>query len=136
MPFDFHRLTKPVAAKVKPCAAHERKCAATVAASMILSMIVLMVPSAAQADSPYKLTIKDHVFIPNTLDVPANERFVIEVENLDPTPAEFESSDLKVEKFVVGSGKIVVRISPLKPGTYKFFEDYHPDTGRGVITAK
>jgi hypothetical protein len=24
---------------------------------------------------------------------------------------------------------------PLKPGTYKFFDDYHPDTATGTITA-
>ena len=71
-----------------------------------------------------------------TLEVPANQRFQIEVENLDATPAEFESSDLRVEKFVVGGGKIIVRISPLKPGPYKLFDDYHPDTGKGTITAK
>lgn len=135
MPIDFHRLTKPVAAKVKPCISRRRKGAATIAA-LLLSLFCLAMPSSARADGPYKLTIKDHVFAPNTLDVPANERFVIDVENLDPTPAEFESSDLKVEKFVVGGGKIVVRVSPLKPGTYKFFDDYHPDIGLGTITAK
>jgi hypothetical protein len=137
MPFDFHKLTKLVAAKVKPCTAHKRKNSATIAASLLLlSLFCLTSALPAYADGPYKLTIKDHVFAPNTLDVPANDRFIIEVENLDPTPAEFESSDLKVEKFVVGGGKIVVRISPLKPGTYKFFDDYHPDTGLGTITAK
>ena len=136
MPIDFHKLTKPVAAKVKPSTAQGRKGAATFAASLLFSLSCLTTPSTAHADGPYKLTIKDHVFVPKTLDVPANERFVIEVENLDPTPAEFESGDLKVEKFVVGGGKIVVRVSPLKAGTYKFFDDYHPDTGQGTITAK
>lgn len=87
------------------------------------------------ADETYKLTIKDHSFVPSNLTVPAGQRFIIEVENLDPTPAEFESSDLRVEKIVVGGGRIVVRASPLKPGTYKFFDDYHPDVAKGTITA-
>jgi hypothetical protein len=83
----------------------------------------------------FALTLKDHQFAPAELHVPANERFRIEVENLDPTSAEFESADLRVEKIVVGGGKITVFAGPLKPGTYKFFDDYHPDVAKGVIIA-
>ena len=82
------------------------------------------------------LTLKDHRFTPNEVSVSAGERFRIEVENRDTTPAEFESSDLRVEKIVVPGGKITVMAGPLKPGTYKFFDDYHPDTATGTITAK
>jgi hypothetical protein len=67
--------------------------------------------------------------------VPAGERFRIEVENQDATPAEFESNDLRVEKIVVPGGRIAVMAGPLKPGTYKFFDDYHPDTATGTISA-
>jgi hypothetical protein len=89
--------------------------------------------SPARAEETYKLSLKDHKFTPTELTVPANERFLIEVENLDPTPAEFESFDLKVEKFVVGGGKVIVRMRALKPGTYKFLDDYHPDTAQGTL---
>ncbi|MDI3470345.1 MAG: cupredoxin domain-containing protein [Pseudolabrys sp.] len=82
------------------------------------------------------LMLKDHRFTPNEVNVSAGERFRIEVENRDSTPAEFESSDLRVEKIVVPGGKITVMAGPLKPGTYKFFDDYHPDTATGTITAK
>lgn len=81
------------------------------------------------------LSIKDHRFTPTQLTVHAGERFRIEVQNQDATPAEFESSDLRVEKIVVGGGKISVMAGPLKPGIYKFFDDYHPDTATGTITA-
>src|SRR5712691_4764466 len=76
------------------------------------------------------LTIKDHQFAPSQVTVPAGERFRIEVGNQDATPAEFESSDLRVEKIIVPGGKITVMAGPLKPGTYKFFDDYHPDTAK------
>lgn len=89
----------------------------------------------ACAEETFKLSLKDHKFTPNALTVPANERFLIEVENLDPTPAEFESTDLKVEKFVVGGGKITVRARALKPGTYKFFDEYNPDVATGTVIA-
>lgn len=81
------------------------------------------------------LTLKDHRFTPSDVSVVAGERFRIEVRNQDSTPAEFESSDLRVEKIVVPGGKITVMAGPLKPGTYKFFDDYHPDTATGIITA-
>jgi hypothetical protein len=96
---------------------------------------LLPVPAAAQAAEGIALTIKNHRFAPAELSVPAGERFRIEVENQDVTPAEFESTDLRVEKIVVAGGKITVMAGPLKPGTYKFFDDYHPDTANGMITA-
>jgi plastocyanin len=81
------------------------------------------------------LTIKDHRFTPDQVTVPAGERFQIEVSNQDATPSEFESSDLRVEKIVVAGGKISVKAGPLKPGTYRFFDDYHPDTAAGTLIA-
>lgn len=89
----------------------------------------------AEADTVLSLVLKDHRFTPSELSVAAGERFRIEVENLDPTPAEFESSGLKVEKIVVGGGKITIRVGPLRPGTYPFFDDYHPDEAKGTLTA-
>ena len=90
---------------------------------------------AAPAADPVKLTIKNHLFVPSEVSVPAGERFRIEVENQDLTPAEFESADLRVEKIVVPGGKIALMAGPLKPGIYKFFDDYHPDTAKGTLTA-
>jgi hypothetical protein len=66
---------------------------------------------------------------------PAGERFQIEVSNEDATPSEFESSELRIEKIVAAGRKISVVAGPLKPGTYKFFDDYHPDTAVGTLTA-
>lgn len=92
-------------------------------------------PLSASAIDPVTLTMKDHRFTPGEVDVPAGVRFRIEVENQDPTPAEFESTDLRVEKIVVPGGRVSVMVGPLRPGTYKFFDDYHPDTATGIISA-
>jgi hypothetical protein len=89
----------------------------------------------ALAAEPVLLTLKDHRFVPAAVSVPANERFRIEIVNQDPTPAEFESADLRAEKIIVPGGKISVLAGPLRPGTYTFFDDYHPDTAKGIITA-
>jgi hypothetical protein len=103
---------------------------------LVLAMCALPASrTAAVAADAVILTIKNHQFTPSEVSVPAGERFRIEVENQDPTPAEFESSDLRIEKIVVPGGKITVMAGPLKPGTYKFFDDYHPDQAKGTMTA-
>ncbi|MCZ6767272.1 MAG: cupredoxin domain-containing protein [bacterium] len=84
----------------------------------------------------YVIQIKDHQFSPVRIVVPAGEKIKLRIENLDPTPEEFESHDLNREKIVIGGGKITVYIGPLKPGTYKYFGEFHEDTARGVIIAK
>jgi hypothetical protein len=94
-----------------------------------------LVSNAGRAAEPIQLVLQDHHFSPTAITVPANERFRLEVANHDPTPAEFESSDLRVEKIVVGGGKIAVMAGPLKPGTYTFFDDYNPDTAKGTVAA-
>jgi hypothetical protein len=109
-------------------------------ARAILAVLVSMgalLPTAvaALAAESITLTIKDHRFEPSEVSVPAGERFRIEVQNQDSTPAEFESNDLRIEKIVVPGGKIAVMAGPLKPGIYKFFDDYHPDTAKGTLTA-
>ena len=107
------------------------------AAILALAPIVALLPTlvAARAADAVTLTIKNHQFVPSEVSVPAGERFRIEVENQDATPAEFESSDLRIEKIVVPGGKIAVMAGPLKPGIYKFFDDYHPDMAKGTMTA-
>ena len=65
----------------------------------------------------------------------AGERLSIEVENQDDTAAEFESHDLRVEKVIAPRGRIIVTIGPLKPGTYKFVDEYHEKTAAGTLTA-
>jgi hypothetical protein len=96
---------------------------------------VLAVAGSALAADIVTLAIKNHLFVPSEVRVAAGERFRIEVENQDSAPAEFESADLRVEKIVVPGGKIAVMAGPLKPGIYKFFDDYHPDTAKGTLTA-
>lgn len=88
----------------------------------------------AAAAEPITLVIKNQHFAPTEVTVPAGQRFRIEVQNQDAAPAEFESSDLHLEKIVVPGGRISVMAGPLKPGSYKFFDDYHPDA-TGTITA-
>ena len=82
------------------------------------------------------VTIKDHKFTPSEIKVPANKRIEVTVINDDPTPEEFESHPMKVEKVIPGKSKAVVRIGPLKPGKYPFVGEFHEATAKGTVTAE
>ena len=91
---------------------------------------------AAPAAGQITLRIKNNVFIPAELEVPANTKFELLVVNEDPTPEEFESHELNREKIVTGNSQIVVPIGPLKPGRYPFFGEFHMATAQGALIAK
>lgn len=107
----------------------------SIAAPLLMGMGLVGAGGTAAADV-VELSISGHKFAPADVTVPANQKFQIKVTNNDQSPAEFESHDLKVEKIVVPGGTITVTAGPLKPGTYKFVDDYHPDDAKGTVTAK
>lgn len=94
--------------------------------------------AAAEAEEPtsVNLTLKDHRFQPAEPTAPAGKPIAIELTNLDPTPAEFESKALRVEKVVAGGGKITVKVRALTAGRYRFFDDYHEDTTAGFLVVQ
>ena len=94
--------------------------------------------SSALADEEMRiqLSLKAHKFDPAEPTAPAGKPIVIEVSNQDPTPAEFESKALRVEKVVAGGGAITVHVRPLPPGRYRFYDDYHEKTTEGFLVVK
>jgi len=105
---------------------------------LAMAATVLLSPApAARAEDTVTLSVllKNHQFQPAELQAPANKAVTIVVKNQDPTPAEFESNMLRVEKVVTGGGTITMRIRPLSPGRYRFFDDFHPDT-QGYLVVK
>ena len=99
---------------------------------MAVLAAVLLLPSIARADD-YVLTLKDHQFSPKELAIPANQKIKLTVKNLDPAPAEFESSDLNREKVVAENGEIMLFIGPLDAGRYVYFDDFHRETTGTII---
>lgn len=92
------------------------------------------VPVHAQA--PTTITIRNHRFDPAELRVPAGKRVTITVVNDDPTPEEFESRAMKVEKVIAGKSKATVRIGPLAKGRYDFVGEFNEATAKGVVVAE
>jgi hypothetical protein len=91
---------------------------------------------AAQAQEALTTTIKNHRFEPAEIKVPVNKRITLTVVNDDPTPEEFESKVLKVEKVIAGKSKATVQFGPLKAGTYKFEGEFNSKTAQGVVIAE
>jgi len=105
-----------------------------IAASAFLLLAGLAMP--ATAEDEFHLTIKDHRFQPERLEVPAGVKFKITVSNEDATAEEFESHSLHREKIVPAKGQIPVFLGPLQKGEYKFFGDFHQKTAQGVLVVK
>jgi len=97
-----------------------------------------MVASVALADEPpvFNIDIKDHKFIPETVEIPANTKVKLLVKNLDKTPEEFESHDFNREKVIPGNSEANIFVGPLKPGEYKFFGEFNPATAQGKLVVK
>lgn len=101
------------------------------------SLAVLALANVAHAEpAPIKVLLKDHRFTPSEILAPANTPVVIALTNADPTPEEFDSPALKVEKVVSGGQTGLVRIRPLAPGRYPFSGEYNAKTAQGVVVVK
>ena len=98
----------------------------------------MAIVGAAAADEPLRIavTLKDHVFAPAEIHVPAGRPTILIVTNQDAGPEEFDSSALKVEKVIVGGTYATIRLRPLGPGRYPFMGEFHPDTAKGVVISQ
>ena len=104
--------------------------------ALIIAAAAVFGTGARAQDVSFSLTIKDHRFEPTELQVPAGKKFKLLVKNLDATPEEFDSSDLRREKVIPGKSEATILIGPLKPGTYKFIGEFHEATAKGALIAK
>lgn len=84
----------------------------------------------------FKLSARDGVFAPTVIEVPAGKRFRLEVSNEGKTAMEFESRELRQEKVVPPGRKATLTINALKPGEYKFVDEFHEQAGQGKVVAR
>lgn len=104
--------------------------------SAALALLLAVAPAFADDMPTFKVLMKDGHIIPETVEVPANTRFRLEVKNEGPGAAEFESIELKKELVLAPGVTRTMVFFPMKPGVYKFFDDFHPETGQAKIVAK
>ena len=99
----------------------------------LLLVCSLVVASALAGKPVVEIEIRDHLFWPSEVVVPANTKVKLMVYNRDPTSEEFESYELNREKVIMGNQKGVIFIGPLLPGEYPFFGEFHPETAQGKV---
>lgn len=99
-----------------------------------IHLLVYLVSTPVFAAIPeFKLTIKNNLFYPTEMQVPADVKFRLIIDNQDDEPEEFDSFDLNREKVIFGKRSATIYIGPLKPGEYHYFGEYNPNTARGKI---
>ena len=107
--------------------------AKNVFAALVLAAACL--PANAQQAASVTVSVKNHRFQPAEVQAPAKVPIELRIKNLDPTPMEFESVRLRVEKVVSGNSEGIIRLRPLEPGRYNFFDDLHQET-TGVLVVR
>jgi len=106
-------------------------------ASVGLACLLLAVPLVARAGLPtVEIVAENGRFTPDTIEVPANQRFRVKIINRNAGPEEFETAS-PFRELVLGPGVTRTTVyPPLKPGTYPFFGEFHKDTAKGQFIAK
>lgn len=84
----------------------------------------------------FRVNIRDHLFVPDVIRVPADQKIRLRIINLDTTSEEFKSFELNREKIIAGNSEAVIFIGPLPPGEYPFFGEFNPATAQGKIIAE
>ncbi|MFK8066824.1 MAG: cupredoxin domain-containing protein [Gammaproteobacteria bacterium] len=100
---------------------------------VVLFFCLFQINSAWSATPIIKIEIKNHLFFPSEIKIPANTKVKLMVYNLDPTSEEFESFELNREKVIMGNQKAVIFIGPLPAGRYPFFGEFFPKTAQGMV---
>ena len=102
--------------------------------TVILGLGLVLFGHGSVAATPViEIEIKDHLFFPATIEIPANIKVKLLIINRDPTAEEFESYELNREKVISGNRKTVIFIGPLPPGEYPFFGEFYPKTAQGKV---
>ena len=104
---------------------------------LVLLVVGVFFYTQAFADKPeFEIAIRQHLFEPSVIVVPANTKIKLWVSNDDKTPEEFESYELNREKVVLGGQRSLIFIGPLPAGEYPFFGEFNPKSAQGKIIAE
>lgn len=104
---------------------------------LLLAGLLSLTGTLAQAETTqFEINIKNHKFEPAILVVPTGQKIKLKVNNLDPTPEEFESYVLNREKIIPGGKSAIIFIGPLEAGEYEYFGEFNQASAQGKIIAK
>ena len=95
-----------------------------VAAAAALSLAMPLLVAHAKQAASLTVTYSNGQFQPSALHAPANTPLALTVKNLDPKSMEFESNSLRVETVIAAKSEGVIKLRPLQPGKYDFYDDF------------
>ena len=101
-----------------------------------LTFVIFVMPLTAIATPVIEIEIRNHLFYPSEISIPADTKVKLLIINQDPTAEEFESYELNREKVIPGNSKGIVFIGPLPTGEYPFFGEFFPKTAQGKVLVK
>jgi hypothetical protein len=94
------------------------------------------IPVRADELPTFAIVAKDGRLMPERIDVPARKKIKLTIRNEGPGPIEFENLDLRIEKVLAPGASSFLVIHSLKPGTYRFIDEFHAATGAMELIAK
>jgi hypothetical protein len=104
--------------------------------ALIALSLFPLATSRAEDLRTFTLMLKAHRFAPAELHVPAGKPFFLVVSNQEDSADEFEMRSPPLEKVILPGSQGHVRVRPLAPGRFVFFDDFHPATPAGAIIAE
>ena len=84
----------------------------------------------------FEIVVRDGVFKPARIEVPAGRRVKLVLINEGPGPLEFENDEMHIEKVLSAGARSFVVLPKLKPGEYDFIDEFNPITGELKVVVK
>ena len=107
------------------------------AVAIALVLLLALAVRVAAAELPtFAVDLTGERIEPARLEVPAGTRVKLTLRNTGRGAVEFEGRDVRVEKVLGPGAESFVVLPPLKPGTYRFFDEFHPDIPDMLVIAK
>jgi len=103
--------------------------------ALVLALTMVAEPAAAELPT-YPVVVRDGRVEPAMLAVPAGVRLRLAVSNGGSGPCEFENLALRVEKVLAPGAVSTLVLPPLRPGSYLFVDEFHPDGAALTLIAK
>lgn len=82
------------------------------------------------------LVLQNGRISPARLEWPAGQRLKLRLHNKGPGPVEFENLELHIEKVLAEGAESFVVLAPMRAGSYRFVDEFHPDTGVFELTIR
>lgn len=105
----------------------------TVSVFLLINLLFLFSFIVEAKRPEYHLELKNNLFYPAQIIIPANIKVKLVIHNRDNSAEEFSSFDLNREKVIFSKQKSTIFIGPLPVGEYSFFGEYHPNSARGKV---